>query len=288
MLDVRRALRIAVVLAGVLAGCERAASWTDRFETDPFSGAEARWCERYHHAHLADGGGISFVRSERSSDACTADGGRSCVVPGCDPCGCEPPCSPCAKVGDAKGNAIVMTTHDALGDRRVASARFTIVRQMPPEAHVGIYVALHPHCHTTVQGLLVADRPGEFHLNVAAFNEFIGGDPAQYESCRSDPFAEISPPLAAGLRLDEGRTYEWELSAALVDARRIDVASVLRDENGGTIATATHTFDVAGASRWFGVAGGAARYGFGAEYTRAASPSGGEPELLLTSFTARP
>jgi len=281
-------VRVAVALAGLVAGCERTSTWTDHFQTSPFAGADARWCERYHHAHFS-GGEISFVRSERSADACTADDGRSCVEPGCDPCGCEPPCSPCSKVGDRQGNAIAMTTFDAVGDRRVATARFRIERQLPVQAHVGIYVALHPHCHTTVQGLLVADGPGDFHLNVAAFNEFIGGDATLNAACRADTFSEISPPLATRIALVEGRVYTWELSATLVDAQRIEVATAVRDaDDDRTLATARHAFTVPGAARWFGVAGGAARYGFGAEYTLAASPSGGEPEIRLTSFTARP
>lgn len=275
-----------VVLAAMLVACDRPASWRDDFAGGA-GDAAARWCERYHHGHSSEAG-ILLQRSEGAARACRSGSGRSCVAAGCDPCGCEPPCSPCAKVADPSGNAVVMTAFDAVGSERAATARFTIVRQLPTQAHVGLYVAIHPHCHTTVQGLLVADAPGEFHLNVAAINQFIGGEGQANDLCRVDPFMEISPPLVERIALEEGRSYEWRLTAALSASERIDVISELRDAADRRLASARHVFHVQGAWRWFGVAGAAARYAFGAQYTLAPSPSGGEPALLLESFAARP
>jgi hypothetical protein len=99
---------------------------------------------------------------------------------------------------------------------------------------------------------------------------------------------EISAPLATGIPLLEGRTYTWQLSAELLDAERIDVTTEVRDAADVSLAVARHQFRVRGAARWFGVAGRAARYAFGAQLTLADSPSGGEPALFLESFTARP
>lgn len=275
-----------VLAAVLLVACDAQAPWRDDFASgavrDP-----ARWCERYHHAH-ATSGGILLQRSEHGSDACTSGGGRSCSAAGCDACDCEPPCSPCAKVGDPQGNAVLMTTFDAVGTEREATARFTIERQLPVDGHVGLYVAIHPHCHTTVQGLLVADAPGEFHLNVAVINQFIGGRGPGTDLCRIDPVLEISPPLAERIALEEGRSYEWRLTATLSGRERIDVASEVRDAAGERLASARHVFEVPGAWRWFGVAGAAARYAFGAQYTLAPSPAGGDPALRLSSFSARP
>jgi hypothetical protein len=281
----RRALK-SVALVALLVACDRPAPWRDDFAGGA-GGDPTRWCERYHHAHVTIGG-IRVERSERSDDACTSGGGRSCRDAGCDACLCDPPCSPCAKVADPQGNAVLMTSSDAVGTEREATARFTIERQLPVDAHVGLYVAIHPHCHTTVQGLLVADAPGEFHLNVAASNQFIGGRGPANDLCRVDPVADISAALAERIALEEGRSYAWRLTAALAERERIDVTTELRDATGRRLASARHVFRVPGAWRWFGVAGGAARYAFGAQYTLAPSPSGGDPALLLESFSARP
>jgi len=175
-----RPRRIGCVLAAMLLGVPGNASAAslrrDGFATSPFEATSPRWCERYHHAHYVDG----MVRFTRSSDAAAecsrgevAGEARSCSGIGCDPCGREG--SPCAKIGDPNGNAVLETTRDEPGSERIIVAEFEVERQLPLDGtHIGIYVALHEHCHTTVQGLLVPDRPGVYHLNLAAFNQFIG------------------------------------------------------------------------------------------------------------------
>lgn len=264
----------------------------ERFATSPFAASAPRWCERYHHAHFA-APGVRFTRSGPASAAeCDAGvaAGRalSCAMAGCDACDCTPPCSPCAKAGDPNGNAVLMTTSDAPGTRRVAIATFTIEGRMPAGSHVGLYVALHPHCHTTVQGLLVADAPGRFHLNVAAIDQAIGGKPSLSAGCGVEPFGDVSPPLATDIALREGERYRWRLAASLDGDGRITVATRVSPARGGRSSGGRYRFTPPRAARWFGAAGGASRYGFGAQFTRAASPSGGEPALRLLEFVARP
>jgi len=276
----------------LLVTCDGADHLRERFATTPFAADAPRWCERYHHAHF-DAGSIRLTRSDTASaDECALgeEAGRalSCTSPGCDPCGCAPPCSPCAKAADVNGNAVLMTTSDAPGARRVAVATFVIERAMPAGSHIGLYVALHPHCHTTVQGLLVADGAGEFHLNVAALNEYIGGDSTLYAACREDPFSAISPPLAERIVLREGARYRWRLAARLEPNGHVRVSSTVRPVGGGSVRAGRYVFSPANAARWFGAAGGAARYAFGAQFSRAPSPSGGDPVLRLLEFAARP
>jgi hypothetical protein len=257
----------------------------DAFATSPFEAASPRWCERYHHAHYTDG----VVRFTRSSDAppeCSRGEAtreaHSCTEIGCGACARDG--SPCAKIGDPNGNAILETARDEPGSKRSIIAEFEVERQLPVGGtHIGIYVALHAHCHTTVQGLLVPDRPGVYHLNLAAFNQYIGGDEDAYRRCREKPLAEISPPLAEEIEIPEGRRTTWTLQARLDAAGHVIASSAVRDSGGVLLGAGRHTFAQAVATSWFGVAGGASRYAFGAQLGTGPSPSGGEPAVLLRS-----
>jgi hypothetical protein len=260
----------------------------DTFTTTPFDAAAPRWCERYHHGHYV-GGAVRFSRSSASGPECRAGGegtSLSCREEGCDPCAC---CagSPCSKVGDPQGNAVIQTAGDHLGVRRSVTAKFQIERQLPVGgAHIGIYVALHPHCHTTVEGLLVPDRPGVYHLNLAASNQYIGGAPGKYRECRENSFAAISQPLASEIALGAGEVYTWRLDARLDAESYVVASSVVQGASGATLASGEYRFTDARADSWFGRAGKGARYAFGAQLAQAASPSGGEPSLLLLEFHA--
>ena len=190
-------------------------------------------------------------------------------------------------MGDPLGNAVIQTTADHPGNHRVVTARFRIDRQLPAgESHLALYAALHPHCHTTAQAILVPDRPGVFHLNVAAFNQFIGGDAAVYPECTSDPLATISPLLARDVPLAEGREYRWTLAARLDASGTLVMASKVIAGDGAILASGRYTIAPEGIARWFGVAGKAARFGFGAQFSRQPSPSGGEPVLSLLAIRA--
>ena len=261
----------------------------DTFETSPFAPRTPRWCERYHHGHW-DGSVVRLKASSTDASECAAGEGPlaslSCAEDGCGPCGC---CtgSPCSKIGEPQGNAVIQTTADVPGSRRSTTATFAIERQLPVGGtHLGLYAALHPHCHTTVQAILVPDRPGVFHLNVAAFNQFIGGDSAIYRSCLENPLAAISPPLASEIALGEGHTYRWTLEAHLDPAQHVVASTSIEDASGLRLGSGSHTFTEATAGDWFGVAGRGARYAFGAQLSTAASPSGGSPAVLLLDFAA--
>ncbi len=263
----------------------------ESFSSSPFDPAAPRWCERYHHGHFADGA-VRFHRSAASPDECASGRAErsslSCATAGCEPCGSGVG-SPCAKVGDPWGNAVIMTTADHVGTRRSVAARFEIERQLPVgEAHLGLYAALHPHCHMTVQAMLVPDRPAVYHLNLAAINEEIGGDAEVYRECRRNVVHAISPPLAAGIKLDEGEVYFWTLRVHLDSRQDIVASTSIGDIGGRVLASSRHVFTGApAAAAWLGVAGQAARYAFGAQLSLAPSPSGGEPSVLLLDFAGR-
>jgi hypothetical protein len=271
---------VAVALAGMPSATR--ARVNDRFVTTPFDATAPRWCERYHHGHWMSEGGIRFERSGAAASECEAGGpgtSLSCHEPGCDPCGHVG--SPCAKIGDPLGNAVVQTATDDPGVRRSVTARFRIERQLPiGESHLALYAALHPHCHTTAQAILVPDRPGVFHLNVAAFNEFIGGDRRRQRVCLTEPMHEISPPLAVDLRLDEGVRYAWTLTAELDARGHLVAVSTVADQRGNVLGSGRYTFVSAPAVSWFGALGAAARYGFGAQLGAGA----GDPAVMLLEF----
>jgi hypothetical protein len=175
--------------------------------------------------------------------------------------------------------------HDDPGTRRTVTARFRIERQLPlADSHLAVYAALHPHCHTTAQAILVPDRPGVYHLNVAAFNAFIGGDRERYRVCLGNPMNEISAPLATDIVLGEGASYAWTLATELDARGHIVATSTVAAEDGTILGVGHHVFTSTVATSWFGVAGAAARYGFGAQFGTGPSPSGGEPALLLLGF----
>ena len=183
--EVRSLGSLAVVLGALAASALAAAGPIETFDESPFAGPTPRWCERYHHAHWV-GGAVRFTRSAPLFRECTQgdeDASRSCDEDGCAPCGC---CtgSPCAKVGDPNGNAVLMTARDDVGPRRSITVHFALEHRLRPvSSHLGLYAALHPHCHTTVQALLVPDGPGTYHLNLAVLNQYIGGDRARYRDC---------------------------------------------------------------------------------------------------------
>ena len=255
----------------------------ETFTTTPFGPTAPRWCERYHHAHWV-GGAVRLTRSRPEASECGVAGdraARSCREPGCDACGTAG--SPCAKVGDPLGNAVIETVRDDPGIRRTVTARFAIERPLPlAESHLAVYAALHPHCHTTVQAILVPDRPGAYHLNVAAFNQFIGGDRRRYRVCLDHPMHEISPPLARDVVLAEGRPYVWTLTTELDRTGRLVASSTVVDDAGARLASGRYTFTAGDVRGWFGVAGAAARYGFGAQLGR--DPA--DPALRLLRFDA--
>lgn len=274
-----------IALGAVVAAATGAIAGADvheTFVTTPFDPAAPRWCERYHHGHWGSRS-IRLTPSRPATSECEAGGKRrrlSCTEPGCDACGRRAK-SPCAKVGDPRGNAVVQTVDDHPGSRRAVAARFRIERQLPlADSHLAMYVALHPHCHTTAQALLVPDRPGTYHLNVAAFNQFIGGDRALYRACLADPMSEMSAPLATDIQLDVGASYEWTLWAELDANGHIVATSAVSDANGTVLGTGHYTFGTATATSWFGVAGAAARFGFGAQLGGAP----GAPAVRLLRF----
>lgn len=269
-------------LVAAATGAVARADVHETFVTTPFDPATPRWCERYHHGHWV-ARSIRLTRSRPVRSECAAGGKRtrlSCAEPGCDGCGYGTE-SPCAKVGDPRGNAVVQTVRDHTGLRRSVAARFRIEGQLPlAGSHLALYVALHPHCHTTAQAILVPDRPGTYHLNVAAFNQFIGGDRGRYRGCLADPMSEISAPIASDIRLDVGVSYEWVLWAELDASGHIVATSAVSDEDGTVLGTGHYTFRSAEATSWFGVAGAAARYGFGAQFGSAP----GAPAVRLLRF----
>jgi hypothetical protein len=258
----------------------------DDFATSPFDPRHPRWCERYHHGHWEEGVVRLFPSGPSECEVGPVRAYRSCEEKGCSACDAAGG-SPCAKAGDPRGNAVIQTVSDQLGTERVATAIFTIERALPVGgSHLGLYVAFHPHCHGTVQSILVPDGPGVYHLNVAMFNEYIGGDRAAYRSCLRDPVASISPPLAESIELAEGRRYRWTLRASLESAARIVTSSELWDDTGTSLAHAGYVLTGPGLGAWFGAAGGASRFAFGAQFSRTPSPSGGSPALRLLEFRA--
>jgi hypothetical protein len=278
-------MRVFPIFFGALAAATVAVARADvheAFLTTPFDRALPRWCERYHHGHWI-GASLRLTRSRRVVSECAAGGRQtslSCTDPGCDSCA-KRARSPCAKVGDRRGNAVVQTARDHPGRRRAVTALFRIERQLGlGDSHLALYAALHPHCHTTAQAILVPDRPGRYHLNVAAFNQFIGGNRRRYRICLTDPMNEISPPLASEIRLDEDVPYEWTLWAELDANGRIVATSTVTDEAGNVLGTGHHGFRSATATSWFGVAEAAARYGFGAQFGSAP----GRPAVRLLRF----
>jgi hypothetical protein len=262
----------------------------DPFDTTPFDDRNPRWCERYHHGHYR-GHAVRLTPSRATDAACTAGEGAgsssSCVDPGCDACAARAP-SPCAKVGDPHGNAVIQTVRDYVGTRRAVTAQFLIERQLPVgESHVAIYAAMHPHCHSTVQAILVPDGVGMYHLNVAVMQHYIGGNRVLYRRCLSDPVERISPPIADHLALVEGHAYRWTLVTVLREDGELVVSSNLETSDGVQLGSGRYRFSDVAVRSWFGVAGGAARYAFGAQFSAADSPSGGAPSVLLLSFDGR-
>jgi hypothetical protein len=255
-----------VVIAASVTSLE--ARVREDFATTPFDPAAARWCERYHHAHFRDGA----IRFEPSTpDASQCDAGRrehtalSCEEAGCGPCSSDGP-SPCSKLGDRRGNAVLLTAVDQVGTRRSVTAWFRIERPLvAPETHLGLYAALHPHCHTTTQAILVPDGGDRFHLNLAVFNQFIGGDEERHAVCRRHPHAEITSPLDAEIVLRPGVDYRWVLRTEL-DARGGIVAeTTVTDARGFLLGAGRRGFPEARAEGWFGRPGEAARFAFGGQ-----------------------
>ena len=278
-------------LAFALVWPTAAHAFRDRFAVSPFEASKPRWCERYHHAHWT-AGAIHFRPSGRAAAECTASDGPlsslSCNDPGCDPCSAKSG-SRCSKIGDPRGNAILQTARDAPGQRRSIRATFVIERQLPiGGSHLGLYVAIHPRCHTTLQAILVPDRPGVYHLNVAAFNQPIGDGGELDPSCREHPLEAISPPLADEIALHEGQRYVWTMDGSLDASGHLVASSRIADAGGKVLATGHHVFTEAPAAAWFGVPQRAARYAFGAQFSAAPSPSGGVPSLLLVDVMASP
>jgi hypothetical protein len=262
----------------------------ETFAESPFAGSKPSWCERYHHAHWV-GGAIRFTRSARLFHECTpqgdGDSARSCDEAGCSPCGC---CagSPCAKVGDANGNAILMTARDEVGPRRSITVRFALEHRLQlVSSHLGLYAALHPHCHTTVQALLVPDGPDAYHLNLAVLNQYIGGDRARYRACVEHPFAEISPALVGDIRLKEAESYRWTLAVEPAGGD-IAVTSLVETAAGTRLAQAEYRFTVPGVWSWLGIADGASRYAFGVQFGPLPNTgAGADPEPSVVLFDVR-
>lgn len=285
----RRLVRLSIVVGALAASALDSPATVETFAESPFAGSRPSWCERYHHAHWV-GGAIRFTRSAPLFHECTLEGdekSRSCDEAGCSPCGC---CagSPCAKVGDPHGNAVLMTARDEVGPRRSISARFAVEQRLQPvSSHLGLYAALHPHCHTTVQALLVPDGPATYHLNLAVLNEYIGGDRARYRACLEHPFSEISPALVGDIRLNAAEAYRWTLAVEPA-GDEIAVTSSVETADGNLLAQAEYRFTVPGVRAWLGVAGGAARYGFGVQFGPLASTgTGASPEPSVVLFDVR-
>jgi hypothetical protein len=240
----------------------------DDFATTPFAPGAPRWCERYHHAHFT-GGAVRFLPSMSAASECDAGLGAraalSCADDGCAPCSANGP-SPCAKIGDRLGNAVLMTAADRVGARRRIAVRFRIERPLlAPETHLALYAALHPHCHTTSQAILVPDGDDRFHLNLAVFNQFIGGDEERYFACRRHPHAEVSPPLADGIVVRTGAEYRWVLRSELDERGGLVLETSISDARGRLLAAGRRHFADAQAWEWFGRARAAARFGFGGQ-----------------------
>jgi hypothetical protein len=72
------------------------------------------------------------------------------------------------------------------------------------------------------------------------------------------------------------------LTTALDRDGHLVAASVVTDAHGRVLGSGRHTFRSAVATSWFGVAGAAARYGFGAQFGAGA----GDPAVLLLRFDA--
>lgn len=265
-----------------------AVSLRDTFATTPYAPSHPRWCERYHHGHWT-GHAIRFTASKSDHAECrlgTDDGsGLGCREAGCDPCDC---CrgSPCSKIGDPLGNAVIMTTADFPGTRRTIRARFRIERQLPVgDAHLALYAALHPHCHTTIQAILVPDAPGVFHLNLAAFNAFIGGDRETYGTCTTDRLEHVSTPRGGDFTLDENVDYVWTL-ATVGTGDAVAMRSKVATATGRVVASGRDEILADGIAHWHGTTDGAARFAFGAQFSRAPSPSGGAATLVLVEIGA--
>lgn len=257
----------------------------DDFATTPFAPEAPRWCERYHHAHFVDGG-IRFEPSTTHPAECDAGvdahAALSCVADGCGPCSADA-LSPCAKIGDRFGNAVLMTTRDRVGPRRSITVRFRIDRPLvAPRTHLGLYAALHPHCHSTVQAILVPDGNERFHLNLAVFNEFIGGDAERYAACRRNSYAEISAPLAHGIVLRTGEDHRWVLRSELDADGGVALETAVSDAHGRLLGAGRRRFPAARAKEWLGEPGAAARFAFGGQL----GDAGGDADLASVTLIA--
>lgn len=170
------AFLLSVLSSGTMA---HGVVFNDNFSTNPFNN---KWCERVHHAHW-DVANLLLSGANGTSCSPTAN---SCVSAGCT----QSQCVTDGSFGECSssnfGGFLAITVASRAGNDRTASAHFAMQSAFtgPPvdpddsNEHAAVFPAVHPNCHTGVQGIVASNfpSPGQY-VQIVVGSEIKAGYP---------------------------------------------------------------------------------------------------------------
>lgn len=227
---------VAVILGVVLSGTSaHGVTFSDSFSTNPYP---SRWCERVHHAHWDSSGGLlsgtNGTSCSPSANSCTS------TTPFCFQCALDGSFGLCA-AGNYNGFlAITKTSYS--GNNRTASAHFAM--QSPAftkdpgisAEHAAVFLAVHPHCHTGVQGMVASSSP------FAGQGLFIvvGSDiKAGFPECNS--YGMLGNGVGLSLSTSALPRYTLATNGSVVSGNLVVQANLYDDQTGALLGTSSLT-----------------------------------------------